>query len=88
MMRTCWEMVPNDRPSFTDLYVKTSKYTEHIAGYLDMNFNPFAGVSSTKEDKERKDDTNKHGFDSVSIEVIPPSVETSEAHALLSDSLP
>ena len=47
MMRKCWEMVPDNRPSFKELHSNTSKYTERISGSLEMGFNPFAGVKST-----------------------------------------
>ena len=33
----------DDRPPFMELYRSTSKYIEHIAGYLELGYNPFAG---------------------------------------------
>ena len=42
MMMQCWEAIPENRPSFKEMYAITSKYVESIAGYLDMGFNPFA----------------------------------------------
>ena len=47
MMMKCWELLPENRPSFKELYENTSKYIEHIAGYLEMGFNPFAGMEFT-----------------------------------------
>ena len=41
MMRKCWDMEPDKRPSFKELHTITSKYIEQIAGYLDLGFNPF-----------------------------------------------
>ena len=79
MMKSCWEIVPNDRPSFKALHMNTSKYTERIAGYVDMNYNPFAGRNVKKE---KRGDTNEYGFESVSLKVVPPSVEMAEVHSL------
>ena len=44
MMKKCWEMKPEKRPTFSELYANTTKYIERIAGYLDLGFNPFSGV--------------------------------------------
>lgn len=51
VMRECWEMAPEDRPTFKELYTTISKYVEHMAGYLDMVFNPFTagGVAESGE---------------------------------------
>ena len=42
-MIQCWDMAPENRPTFKDLYFSVSKYIECIAGYLDIGFNPFTG---------------------------------------------
>ena len=47
MMKKCWEIMPEDRPTFKELRKNTSKYLEHIAGYLEMGFNPFARDEKT-----------------------------------------
>ena len=44
MMAKCWKFQPDDRPSFSELYTDTSNYLERVAGYLEMNFNPFYGM--------------------------------------------
>ena len=84
-MMECWRAAPDDRPSFKELHTTTSKYTERIAGYLEIGFNPFAGVEGarpTSEEHEPKN--NEDGLEcTVSIQVIPPSVDTSEAHSAL-----
>ena len=49
MMTNCWETIPEDRPTFKELSKSTSKYLEHIAGYLEMGFNPFVGSKSVKK---------------------------------------
>ena len=49
MMMKCWETVPDDRPTFKELCIHASKYIEHIAGYLEMGFNPFAGGERIKK---------------------------------------
>lgn len=48
-MMKCWAKSPNDRPFFSDIVVTISNYTENIAGYLDVSFNPFmyARISTT-----------------------------------------
>ena len=67
-------MVPDDRPSFKELHANTSKYTERIAGYLEMGFNPFTGANRVKSTVEKEEG----GFESaVTIHVIPASVDTS-----------
>ena len=43
LMKECWDIVPDDRPSFKEIHTNTSKYTERIAGYLEIGFNPFTG---------------------------------------------
>ena len=40
-MRSCWLKKPQERPFFSDIVKTISNYTEIIAGYLDINFNPF-----------------------------------------------
>ena len=49
MMWKCWETSPDDRPTFKELHKNTSKYIEHIAGYLEMGFNPFAEGERVKK---------------------------------------
>ena len=59
-------MVPDDRPSFKDLYTNVSKYIEHIAGYLEIEFNPFAGtemVKTTTEEREKEEGVLESGGD-------------------------
>jgi serine/threonine protein kinase len=53
MMLTCWEAVPDERPSFKTLYNNGSKIIEGIAGYLEIGFNPFTAVTSCGEDGGR-----------------------------------
>lgn len=40
-MMSCWVRKTDERPSFSEIVKKISNYTEVIAGYLDINFNPF-----------------------------------------------
>ena len=56
MMKKCWEMVPEDRPSFKKLYKSTSKYIERTTGYLEVGYNPFSVEKgkSTAEEKENE----------------------------------
>ena len=46
MMLKCWHGIPEQRPTFTELSQIISSFIEHIAGYLDINYNPFAMNSS------------------------------------------
>ena len=39
----CWQTIPEDRPSFKELYLTISNHIEHIAGYLQLGINPFTG---------------------------------------------
>ena len=83
MMRKCWEMVPDDRPSFEDLHANTSKYTEHIAGYLEMGFNPFASGNRVKSTILESEDV---GFESaVAIQVTPASLEEESVDKVFTD---
>ena len=45
-MMKCWAKQPDGRPSFSDIVISISKYTEVIAGYLDINFNPFKSTDN------------------------------------------
>ena len=47
-------MIPEKRPSFKELRTNTSKYIEHIAGYLDLGFYPFAEARRVKSVAEEK----------------------------------
>ena len=58
MMMKCWEMKPENRPSFKELHLSISKYIERIAGYLEMGFNPF-GVTSFTTSQEVESSTHK-----------------------------
>ena len=56
MMQKCWEKSPKDRPTFKELHLNLNQYIEHIAGYLEMGFNPFATEEvPTNEEGEEKD---------------------------------
>ena len=83
----CWEAAPDDRPSFKELRKTTTKYTERIAGYLEIGYNPFADMEKVKTNlTENKPKDEKDKFE-VSIQVIPSSVDTSEAQAALDNSI-
>ena len=83
MMKECWEKVPENRPSFKELHTNTSKYIEHIAGYLEMEFNPFAKAKhvTMEEKKTEEKKTEEEGDEcEVANQATPASVETSEDH--------
>ena len=89
----CWMTAPEDRPTFKELYVTTSNYIEHMAGYLQLGFNPFAerNVGEREEGEEEKwrqteqEEQEKVQVDD-SIQLIPSSVN-SRAHRLFSKTL-
>lgn len=77
MMRKCWEMPPDDRPSFKELYRDTSEYIEHIAGYLGLGYSPFSRMgmfSSTTELEAKQMEKEEEVESEVTIRVIPASV--------------
>lgn len=47
-MEKCWCTNPNKRPAFNEIATTLSGYTETLAGYLDMNFNPFVSDQEQK----------------------------------------
>ncbi len=47
-MRNCWATDPEKRPTFNDIVRTLSGYTETLAGYLDMNYNPFTSGDDHK----------------------------------------
>ena len=68
-MRHCWKMAPEERPTFAELGFTISKLIEHIAGYLQMGYNPFTwGMGKEEEDKveeeeEEEDKEKEEGLD-------------------------
>ena len=56
-MKHCWKMAPEERPTFAELGFTISKLTEHIAGYLQMGYNPFTwGMGKEEEDKVEEEE--------------------------------
>ena len=43
-MMKCWAKQPDERSLFSEVVTSISNYTEAIAGYLDINFNPFESI--------------------------------------------
>jgi hypothetical protein len=82
-------MAPEDRPTFKELYLTTSNYIEHMAGYLQLGFNPFAernvGEREEGEEKTEQEEQEEVQVDD-SIQLIPSSVN-SRAHRLFSKTL-
>lgn len=66
MMMLCWQTLPEDRPSFKELYLTISNHIEHIAGYLQLGINPFTGREMGEGEGEggsvvgRKGETQQH----------------------------
>ena len=78
MMKKCWEMAPQNRPTFKELHSSISKYIESIAGYLELGFNPFVmkdgsnvggGMEGGEGDGGEEEKEGEFQFN-----VIPPSV--------------
>ena len=83
MMMKCWELLPENRPSFKELHENTSRYIEHIAGYLEMGFNPFAGMGFTMTEEVQasagrmNNEEDKNQIESPVIQDTPISGEPS-----------
>ena len=81
-MRRCWELAPEDRPTFKEVYTNISSYIEHMAGYLKMGFNPFsAGEVADSAERGVEDEVEC----SVTIQVTPASAPMTGAHTTLTD---
>ena len=89
MMRKCWEMDPSKRPSFNELHTLTSKYIERIAGYLEMEFNPFSRIGMVKSAivEENETEGKNGGIDvGVAIQVTPTSVKTTAPYTIYANT--
>lgn len=51
-MLNCWATDPNRRPSFSEAATTLSGYIETLAGYLDMNYNPFTNAPEQQKPLE------------------------------------
>ena len=93
----CWYMVPEDRPTFKELYSTVSQSIEREAGYLQFGFNPFTrggqreggegeanGVGEGEEGTGRERKGGEEVESGVAIQVIPPSLDNG-AHAVFSN---
>ena len=47
----CWKMSPEERPTFKELCLSVSKFIEHIAGYLEIGFNPFTAAATSASEE-------------------------------------
>ena len=72
-MLQCWEYEPKDRPSFRKMHEKVSNYVEGIAGYLEVNFNPFKGRGSTSAVQVEEEKEEDMSDSDVEIHVYPSS---------------
>ena len=74
IMMQCWVTAPEDRPTFKELYLTTSNYIEHMAGYLQLGFNPFAernvGEREEGEEKTEQEEQEEVQVDD-SIQLLP-----------------
>ena len=82
-MKKCWEMEPNNRPTFSELCASITKYIERIAGYLEMGFNPFPGVgeSETVAEEESEEDVCEPGG-TLQVTSTPQVLNDSSEHTL------
>ena len=88
MIMKCWELLPENRPSFKELYMNTSQYIERIAGYLEMGYNPFAGIGFSGKIKSSADEMNTEEEEqeiesAVVIKVTPVPRETSSEENII-----
>ena len=72
-MIKCWEFEAENRPSFQELHKNMSRYSERIAGYLDMS-SPFTRSEWSTTYGEVEEDMPDPG---IPIQVYPPSLKTS-----------
>ena len=74
-MMSCWKKQSSDRPSFSDVVTTISNYTEAIAGYLDINFNPFESTHNPPDSEAatngKKKSKSPKGSPKVSPKVSP-----------------
>ena len=81
-MLECWEAALDNRPSFEELYKDISRYTERIAGYLELEYSPFSGVDSEAAINESGPKTEEGETESVGlIHVIESSLNTAVEYA-------
>ena len=57
-MRNCWEMAPEERPTSRRLCLSISKFIEHMADYMQMEYNPFT-VGRVEEEEEQESGEEK-----------------------------
>ena len=83
-MKKCWEMEPEKRPTFSELYANITKYIERIAGYLDLGFNPFPGVGGgetiAEKDMEGKKEKGCDPEAALHITSTPEALDNSSEH--------
>ena len=82
MILHCWDIMPENRPTFQDLYANTSKFIEAIAGYLEIGMNPFSGQTTSTNGGDSSEACDmEYGEEdfgpTVSVNIIPPSPNSS-----------
>ena len=55
IMKQCWQMMPEERPTFTELYLTVSNIIERMAGYLQVGYNPFLGRGDEEKAEEMEE---------------------------------
>ena len=63
----CWKMSPEDRPTFKEIYSSVSKFIEHVAGYLEIGFNPFTAGGAVEGGGEGEEEEGE-GEDKIDEE--------------------
>ncbi|CAI8036254.1 Tyrosine-protein kinase Dnt, partial [Geodia barretti] len=56
IMKQCWQMMPEERPTFTELYFTVSNIIERMAGYLQVGYNPFLGRGDEEKAEEMEEE--------------------------------
>ena len=59
MMR-CWDKVPDERPSFSDIVTTIYKYNDVIAVYHDISFNPFKSTDNLADHGTKAADADQY----------------------------
>ena len=57
IMNQCWQLAPEERPTFKELHLTISAYIEQEACYLQLGLNPFVGrFAGSMKEVEVEDD--------------------------------
>ena len=73
MMIKCWELKPEERPSFQELHDNTSSYAKKIAGHIEMTYNPFEGADGNTLQEKEEEEVRDMSDPEIAIQVYSSS---------------